>query len=766
MLAIEILLKGTVLLGVAYGLAAALRGAAAATRHLVWAFGLLALLALSVLTVAAPWRLAVVPALAPGATAVFGVAEAPPVTEATRIDASEAPVGPVAAATETSGEAPALSTPTAEGATASPAAAETGARLPVALLIGIWAAGALAVFSRWIVGLVSLRRVVRRARPLEGPEWDAALREATDRLLLDTPVRLLAGDVPMPLTAGALRPVVILPEAAMEWTDERRRAVILHELAHVRRRDALTHALGWAATGLWWFHPMVWSAARHLRAESERACDDLVLRAGTRASSYADHLLDIVCHATSPRAPLPAMPLAQRSEFEGRMLRILSPDARRHGLSALKGVALALAFASVAVPLAAIGMAPPALADVGDNAPAEDRSTARRVVDAFLPDVASRVVAERFLDPAPEASTAEREQDRADHEADLNTDTDTDSDTDDAVDVDSEDVSEPAMSPQERTRAVTALMARLSDTDAEVRQAAARALAGLADPRALEALMRALRTDPDAGVRQMAAWALGEIEDAKAVPALGEALRGDADAEVRAVAAWALGQIESPRAIEYLQSALRDSSPAVRMKTVWALGQIEDPAAVPALTGLLRDSNAEIRQNAAWALGQIESPAAVDALVGALGDSNVEVRRKAVWALGQIEDPRALPGLAGALRDGDAEVRSHAAWAIGELQPAAAPAALIDAAGDANAEVRENVAWALGEIEDPAAVPALRRLTQDPMAEVRKDAIRALTDIHAPVAYEALVGLLEDEDPEVRREAARALGDANWEGDE
>jgi HEAT repeat protein/beta-lactamase regulating signal transducer with metallopeptidase domain len=762
-LAIEILLKGTALLAVVFGVAAALRGASAATRHLVWAFGLVGLLSLPLLTAVTPWRLEILPALVRFETqTVSEIPSSGDIDRSTRGDATTARgavADPLTVSGRTEWSVIAGSSSTgAEVLVERPAdGTKTPLRSTAMLFLAIWATGAALVAARWLTGAVSLRRCLQTAHPVDGPEWDEPLRRASDRLLLDTPVRLLVSDsVPMPLTAGILRPVVVLPESAHEWSPERRQAVIVHELAHVRRRDALAHALGWAASAIWWFHPMVWAAARHLRAESERACDDLVLRAGTRASSYADHLLDIVCHATSPRAPAPAMPLAQSSEFEGRMLRILSPHARRHGLSALKALGLAVVLAAVALPLAALGTATLEPSGPEPWEVAEDqRSAPRRVVDALLPDEAARIVAEKVLgDPLVEDNTDVIES----------TDLDADHDTEIWEKSHEDEKSEKdAVSPEEATRIVGALSASLRDRDAEVRKSAAEALGELDDPRAVDALMRALRSDSDAGVRAMAAWALGQIEDPRAVPALGEALRDDSSAEVRAMAATALGEIESPEGVQYLRPALRDSNDTVRANAVMALGEIEDAAAVPALAEALRDANVEIRRNAAWALGEIESPAAVEPLTGALRDGDLDVRRKVVWALGEIEDPRALPALVTALRDADAETRWTAAWAIGEIQPeGSAPAALIDAAGDSSVEVRKNVAWALGEIADPAAVPALRRLIQDANAEVRENAIEALTEIQAPSAYEALVQLLNHEDAEVRKAAAEALGDAEW----
>ena len=74
---------------------------------------------------------------------------------------------------------------------------------------------------------------------------------------------------------------MLLPESANEWTMERRRSVLLHEMAHVKRRDCLVQFLGQLTCAAHWCNPAVWFAARELRRESERACDDLVLHAGT-----------------------------------------------------------------------------------------------------------------------------------------------------------------------------------------------------------------------------------------------------------------------------------------------------------------------------------------------------------------------------------------------------------------------------------------------------------------------------------------------------
>src|SRR5260370_16847293 len=107
----------------------------------------------------------------------------------------------------------------------------------------------------------------------------------------------------MPLTWGILRPKLLLPEEADEWPDERRRAVLMHELAHVRRRDGLTQWLGLTACAAYWFNPLAWWAASRLWSEREQACEHIVFDAAEPPSHPPPP------PPPPPRAPPPPPPL-------------------------------------------------------------------------------------------------------------------------------------------------------------------------------------------------------------------------------------------------------------------------------------------------------------------------------------------------------------------------------------------------------------------------------------------------------------------------
>jgi HEAT repeat protein/beta-lactamase regulating signal transducer with metallopeptidase domain len=683
------LLKGTVLLLGVFLAAGALKRASAALRHLVWGGGIAAAVVLPLLSLLLPWRLPVVRLPVPVAGLEAPAPALPSGSAAPReLAAAPSAPGPVAGATRphrvTAGDAAELGTSVPAAGNAD-AAVDSGwsARAAAAApwLLALWLAGVLVVLARLGRGALVLKRELRRARPLDAPDWARPLVETADRLGLAREPRLLVSDrVLMPFVCGPLRPAVVLPAAAGEWSQARRRAVLCHELAHVRRFDLAVTILSRVGCALYWFHPLFWVAARRLRLESERACDDLVLGLGTRASEYADHLFHIACSAVLEHAPAAALPMAERSEFEGRVLAILEKDARRAPPSARLATALAAAGLAVVLPLAALGAARAAPNGAKRAESRADTTRSGRSGSAPLADGVRR--------NAPAAEPAAR---RAG-----------DSSQDDAAAPVAGRATVERAAPGDRARSASR-EPETGQAQADAEAAPAKSAAGdTADPRTVAALLATLE-DSVAEVRRDAAYALGHLEAASAVAQLGRHVQHDADARVREMAAWALGEIESRQATLALLAAARgDSSEAVRATAVWALGRVEDTAAVPGLAAALRDPGAEVRRRAAWALGSIEPDQAPPALIAALRDPSRPVRVLAAWALGRIGDPAAAQGLAALLADSAAETRHAASWALGRTDAPAARQVLIDALKNPDPAVRSRAARALaGSDGDP-----------------------------------------------------------------
>src|SRR4029077_4795191 len=120
-----------------------------------------------------------------------------------------------------------------------------------------------------------------RARLIESGDWMRVLVEAARRISVAATPRLVISDqVETAFTFDALAPAIVLPMSAQEWPDARRHAVLLHELAHIRRHDLMGHGIAAIACAPGWFNPFMWMAARELRIESELASDEIVLGAG------------------------------------------------------------------------------------------------------------------------------------------------------------------------------------------------------------------------------------------------------------------------------------------------------------------------------------------------------------------------------------------------------------------------------------------------------------------------------------------------------
>lgn len=346
----QIAAKATLVLLLAAVVAALLWRASAATRHMVWCVAVLSVLALPVFSLVLPaWELPLLPAAPAAAVDAPVVAFEPAEVGKADEGVDAVPVAPApAVAAERGSSGVALSS----------------------LALGV-AAGGVLLGALWLaLGFWGVARLGRRAQVVRDPEWLRIAHEAAERLGLRRPVLLLrARGAVMPATGGIVWPSVVLPHTADEWPEDRRRAVLAHELAHVKRFDTLTQALAQVACVLFWWHPAVWYAARRLRVERERACDDLVLHAGTRASDYAAHLLEIARAHRGPRVAAAALvSMARPSQLESRLLWVLDGARTRAVPSARATVLALLAGLLVVLPLAALkpiqGIAQPGVRNV------------------------------------------------------------------------------------------------------------------------------------------------------------------------------------------------------------------------------------------------------------------------------------------------------------------------------------------------------------------------------------------------------------------
>ena len=680
---VVLLLKATIILIAALGVTLAMQRTSAGARHLVWLVALGTLLVVPAVAAWAPLRLEILPPLR-------ALSDAPP-----QPDLGTAPgvvnVAPRGTPQSDAAALPLETPPASVGAVGrhSPFAGMSG----ISIVAAIWAAVVLVIAGSLAYSAFVVRRIVRQAKPLDSEDWLTPLWEVADRLGLDEAPRLLrSDDAKMPFACGVLHPTIVLSAECDSWSLDRRRAVLLHELAHVRRHDLAGHTLGRLACAVYWFHPLVWTAAKQLRAESERACDDLALACGTRATDYAEHLLEIVTSVRRDATPAVALAMARRKEFEGRMLAILDPELRHSSPSRSQSAVLiaSLAFISLIV-----GAASPArrVAHEAANQVAERQAAG--------PDSATRGADSTARRKAP--STTPREGRQPEYPNDFS--------------------GAPKTNFEQHTNVETHTVLKTQTNvvnawSAAAAKATSRYVAGGLDANALRQMIESGKGQGGKSAR----------DDRPAL--LAKVLRTDTSAALRRIAAWGLSEYaDVPVATQALVEALnKDSDLGVREMAAWSLAEAHDGSAgvSEALSTALRDPNVQVRRTAAWALGEIGSRDAIDGLVAALSDSDHDVRRRAIWAIGEIGPKQAPKGLAEMLKDKDPEVREIVAWALYEIEDPSTAGAL-ETALRAEQDKDLQLAYiralaAMGE----KSVDALRGLLESPDSKIKTMAVRAL----------------------------------------
>ncbi len=211
------------------------------------------------------------------------------------------------------------------------------------LLLVVWLCGVVLLLLRLGIGYWRVAAILRTATPGDG---------------------FVLSDVSVPMVAGLLRPVILMPRSAESWPLSQRTAALKHERAHLERKDLWTSLIAHLACALYWFHPLAWAVARSLRREQETACDDAVLCSGFEPASYAEALIAtarqitstnlIGCHMTQKTLKSRIARL-----FENGMPRMSSPKTLRR---------IAIGFVAVAGVIALLNGSPQALVKAQERA--------------------------------------------------------------------------------------------------------------------------------------------------------------------------------------------------------------------------------------------------------------------------------------------------------------------------------------------------------------------------------------------------------------
>ena len=208
----------------------------------------------------------------------------------------------------------------------------------ITLFTELWFAGVLIFSLRTAGGFLVVARLRRRESQAVSGELLAVCQAMQRRLGITRVVRYCESlRLDAPAVVGWLRPVMLLPVSAITGLNELQlRAVIAHELAHIRRFDAFFNLFQVAAETLLFYHPAVWWLNKRIRAERENCCDDMALAV---CGSPAEYARALALMETWRSAPSLAM-AANRGPLATRVARLLGFSAQPSGTLRSAGLAL------------------------------------------------------------------------------------------------------------------------------------------------------------------------------------------------------------------------------------------------------------------------------------------------------------------------------------------------------------------------------------------------------------------------------------------
>ena len=222
----------------------------------------------------------------------------------------------------------------------------------------LWATGATAMAGRFVASRASLSLLRENARPVRRTAVLVMFRDLSTQIgVRRNTVVLVSREVKAPVVVGMMRPAIILPKSiAEDFPTQRLSPMLIHELAHIRRRDHLVNAFQRLLAIALFFHPLYWLVCRALSTERERSCDDYVVRVTGAPRRYALSLAELAEHVASHHPNHDATPTKSKKHRSATSERVETLVSREKVLpqpSAAAIAALVVAATIVAVPVSA-----------------------------------------------------------------------------------------------------------------------------------------------------------------------------------------------------------------------------------------------------------------------------------------------------------------------------------------------------------------------------------------------------------------------------
>jgi beta-lactamase regulating signal transducer with metallopeptidase domain len=238
----------------------------------------------------------------------------------------------------------------------------------------IWLLVSFGLAARLVNAWRQIARLRRRSMPVDA-DTIRICHEIASALGVSAPDVLRSPCLPSPCLAGIRRPAVLLPEVDQSLSI---REVLIHELAHLRRRDCHWNLLRQMATAAFFFQPLLWKLSRLLETTAEEVCDDYVMEFGGDREAYAHRLVDIAELSSTPIAPAGVGIVSLRSMLARRVTRIM--DASRPLSTRVGSLLLTLVLAGGLIGttiVGLVGISPrPSVAEASDSAATDDSGNA------------------------------------------------------------------------------------------------------------------------------------------------------------------------------------------------------------------------------------------------------------------------------------------------------------------------------------------------------------------------------------------------------